>query len=85
MSPATINRELETLRRGFKIAVAKELMDGQPKITMLPVQNVRDIDLTPAEYRTLKAELRESVKLSRLGVPLGSSWRKPAGPMMSPA
>ena len=63
MSPATINRELETLCRGFKIAIAKELMDWQPKITMLPVQNVRDIDLTPAEYRKLKAELREPVKL----------------------
>jgi hypothetical protein len=56
-------RDAFALRRGFKIAIAKELMDWQPKITMLPVQNVRDIDLTPAEYRKLKGELREPVKL----------------------
>ena len=35
MSPASVNRELELLRRGFEIAVEKELLDWQPKVNML--------------------------------------------------
>jgi len=63
MSPASVNRELEIVRRGFRIAVEQELLDRQPKVTMLQVRNVRNVDLTPEEHDRLVDELSEPVRL----------------------
>ncbi len=63
VAPATINRELETIRRGFRLAVEQQRLIRAPHIRMLTVENVREIDLTPAEYGKLIAELREPVRL----------------------
>ena len=39
--PATINRELEILRRAFNLAVDDKLISMTPKIRMIPVRNAR--------------------------------------------
>ena len=52
---ATINRDLETLRRAFRLAVKRRppLVASELPIELLPQNNDRNADVTPEEYRTL--------------------------------
>ena len=74
VSAATINRELETIRRGFRLAKERELLVAIPKVTLLTADNVRDADLTPDEYESLIRVLRQPVRLMTIiGYYIG--WR----------
>ena len=55
--PATINRELEALRRAFRLAVKKDLLPTMPAVTLLPEDNAREGFIDPAEFAALLAEL----------------------------
>lgn len=62
-SNATINRELETLRRGFQLAVDAGLLFRIPKIQKLRENNARETHLENEGWTALIAELREPVRL----------------------
>jgi integrase len=58
--PATINRELSALRRGFRLAVRKGLLPTMPAITLRSeVGNERTGFIDPADFEALLGELRE--------------------------
>lgn len=67
-APATINRELEVLRQAYRLAVDRKRISSLrvPKITFLPVDNVRQGFLEPAEVERLlphlDADLRDFVE-----------------------
>ena len=52
---ATINRDLETLRRAFRLAAKRRppLVTSELPIELLPQNNERNADVTPEEYRGL--------------------------------
>src|SRR5262249_6001763 len=56
--PATVNRELSTIRRAFRIAVRKQLLPPMPIVTLLTEDNVRDGVIDPPEMTALLGELR---------------------------
>lgn len=63
--PATVNRELEILRRAYRLAHEDDppRVARVPKIHMLPVDNVRTGFLDYAQYQTLHDCLRQPVRL----------------------
>ena len=57
--PATVNRELSVLRRGFKLAVKKQLLPSMPAVTLRSeAGNEREGFIDPPEFDALLAELR---------------------------
>lgn len=56
--PATINRELEVLRRALTLGKRKRLLVAPPHVSMLRVDNVRTQRITHEQYRRLIKELR---------------------------
>jgi integrase len=56
--PATVNRELATLRAAFRLAVRKGLLPTMPVVTLLPEDNTREGFCDVAEMNVLLAELR---------------------------
>lgn len=84
-APATVNRELETLRRALNLGFEREVLLRSPKIRMLPENNTRDLDVSPDVYSALLAVLREPVRLMvviayhigwRAGKIRGLRWRQ---------
>jgi integrase len=58
--PATVNRELSTLRRGFRLAVRKGMLPSMPAITLRSeVGNERNGFVDPADFEALLSELRQ--------------------------
>ena len=57
--PATINRELSRLRRGFDLALREELLDRAPVITMLEEDNIRTGFFEESDFQVLLAEAPE--------------------------
>jgi len=53
--PASINREVEVMRRIFNLAIREEMVERNPcfKVSRLPENNVRDRILSPEEYTRL--------------------------------
>ena len=62
-SPATVNRELETLRRAFRIGVENERVLGVPKFRLIDADNVREGFLEHGDYERLRDALAEPVRL----------------------
>ena len=63
--PATVNRELSVLRRGFKLAVKKQLLPSMPAITMRSEEgNEREGFVDPPEFDALVRGLDSGTKLS---------------------
>jgi integrase len=65
---ATINRDLETLRRAFRLAAKRRppLVQSELAIELLPQHNQRNVDLTPEEYRALIEFLAERDRAVRM-------------------
>lgn len=80
---ATINRDLETLRRAFRLGVRRRppLVPSELAIELLPQHNERNVDLTREEYRALAAFLAERDPATRLMTVIAYhiGWR--AGPI----
>src|SRR5262245_9876272 len=55
--PATVNRELATLRRMFTLAVRDRLLSHRPHIALLAEDNAREGFLEPADFAALRAHL----------------------------
>lgn len=83
--PATINRELETLRRGFNLAKrhTPPLVSHVPHFPMLHEANIRTARITHKQYKALIGVLRSPEREAaiiayhtgwRLGVILGLTW-----------
>ena len=73
-APATVNRELETLRRALNLGLEHEVILRAPKIRMLPENNTRDLDVSPDVYSELLAALREPVRLMAI-IAYHIGWR----------
>ena len=63
LRPASINRYLETIRRALNLGHRRRWVVEPTYVEMLPVNNERNEDLSPAEYRELLSVLREPVRL----------------------
>jgi integrase len=65
---ATINRDLETLRRAFRLGLLRTppLVKLAPHIELLPQNNGRNVDLSAREYRALIAFLKKRDPAVRL-------------------
>ena len=63
LKAASINRYLETIRRALNLGRRRKWVVEPPYVEMLPVNNERNEDLSPAEYRELLSILREPVRL----------------------
>lgn len=65
---ATINRDLETLRRAFRLAARRRppLVASEVPIELLPQNNERNVDLTRDEYRALIQFLAKRDPATRL-------------------
>jgi len=58
--PATVNRELSVLRRGFKLAMKKTLIPSMPDVTLRSeAGNEREGFVDPPEFDVLLGELRQ--------------------------
>ena len=57
--PASVNRELEVMRRIYNLAMREEMVDRNPcwKVTRLPKKNPRDRVLSMEELNRLLKEL----------------------------
>lgn len=73
-APATVNRELALLRRGFRLAMKARRLSRRPEITLLREDNVRrgfvERDQIDAIKAHLPAELRPVVEVAYL-----TGWR----------
>jgi integrase len=57
--PATVNRELAQLRRGFRLAVQKGMLPTMPHMTVRREDNVRQGFIDPAEFEAFLDDLRQ--------------------------
>jgi integrase len=71
---ATINRELETVRRGFRLAVEDGLLFRAPRVRKLREDNEREVHLLDQDWAALIAELREPVRLLVV-LAIWTGWR----------
>jgi integrase len=57
--PATVNREVEVMRRIYNLALREDMVLKNPcwKVTRLPERNARDRVLSPEEWKRLMIEL----------------------------
>jgi len=64
--PATVNRELEVLRRAFQLGVEADppRLSRAPKVTMLPTDNARAGFLNHSDYERLRDCLEEPIRLA---------------------
>ena len=60
---ATINRDLEILRRAFNLGDRRKIVSRVPYVEMLPENNIRTGYLEHADYKRLRECLREPVRL----------------------
>jgi integrase len=74
-APATINRELAALRRGFRLAVKKGVLATRPEFTMLQEHNARIGFLEAEDAAALFAELPDDVRPVAQFLVL-TGWRK---------
>jgi len=76
---ATINRDLETLRRAFRLAARRRppLVTSELPIELLPQNNERNVDLTLAEYHAVLEYLENRDPAIRLLTVLAyhTGWR----------
>jgi len=83
--PASVNREIEVMRRIYNLAVREDMAVKNPcwKVTRLPEQNARDRVLSPEEWeRLLKALPRHAADIAtaayntgmRVGEITGLTW-----------
>jgi integrase len=56
--PATVNRELAVLRRGFKLALRKGLIPKAPMVSLRREDNARDGFIDPPDFERLLEALR---------------------------
>jgi site-specific recombinase XerC len=65
---ATINRDLESLRRAFRLAAKRRppMVTSELAIELLPQNNERNVDLTMEEYRALLEFLAQRDRAVRL-------------------
>ncbi len=84
VAPASVNRELATLRRALRLAQEWRLIDRVPRIRLLPGERVREFVLSPQHERLYLAAaphpLRDVAVLildsgMRVGEALGLEWR----------
>lgn len=61
-APATINRELSALRRGFRLAQAAGRVSSRPEISLLPEGGRREVFFEPDEFRSLLDHLPRYLK-----------------------
>jgi integrase len=73
--PATVNRELAALRRGFALAVRRKLLAAAPTIDLLRENNVREGFVEPSTFEKVAAalpdHLQDFVRFAYL-----SGWRR---------
>lgn len=60
---ATVNRDLEVLRRAFRLGEREQIVERVPHIEMLPEDNIRTGYLEHSDYQRLRNCLREPVRL----------------------
>jgi integrase len=84
-APATVNRELACLRRGFRLAARTGHLAAVPPISLLQEHNVRQGFFEEPEYRAILGRLPEVVRPLvsflhltgwRLGEVLALTWRQ---------
>jgi integrase len=62
VSPATVNRQLATLRRALRLAQEWKIIDRVPRIRLLPGERVRDFVLTREQERNYFALLSNPLR-----------------------
>ncbi len=62
LMPATINREIETLRHAFRLAVARKRLSAMPLMPRLKENNVRHGFFDVADFEALVARLPDHLK-----------------------
>lgn len=73
-APATINRELEVLRRALMIGKRRKLVVAPAHVELLRVDNVRTQRITPEQYRRLIKALRTPEKWAAI-LAYHTGWR----------
>jgi integrase len=72
---ATINRELATIKRAFRLGIRKKLVTDRPHITMLEEDNVRQGFFEPDQFQAVLKHLPERLRpVERFAYITG--WRK---------
>jgi integrase len=72
--PASINRELNCLRRAFNLAIRADRLSRAPHIERLPENNARQGFLDPADFHRLLAALPPHLQ-DPVGFLYFSGWR----------
>ena len=79
-APATVNRSLAALKFAFRRGIIERCVAFVPEIELLAENNVREVDVEPAEFKQLSANLADSpdvrdiVEFAYL-----TGWRREAG------